>query len=217
MVWCLWLDRRGRGEKHCDLCGSLGLTDGIFQSSQLTTMWLTVLSTTHGLRKRRGWWDFVGPILRSKALLRCVCSMAENPYWKWILAPPGTLNLNRTTVFGMSMTLSEKHWEWMANELPSCPRLPHTAIPRALIPFSCKGSWQIIKHKDGDYLKTVTLTLPPQFQKALNYLQIQCPVCGWSQSHQSSDRTLQSKVRWWFLKAELYSHTELVFYPITEK
>lgn len=41
MVWCLWLDRRGRGEKHCDLCGSLSLTDGIFQSSQPTTMWLT--------------------------------------------------------------------------------------------------------------------------------------------------------------------------------
>ena len=103
-------------------------------------------------KEKRGWW-FCYPILRSRALLRCVCSMAENPYLKCILAPPGTLNLNRTTVFGMSMPLFEKNWEWMRMSSPSCPHLPHTAIPRALIPFSRKGSWQIIKHKDGDTLR----------------------------------------------------------------
>ena len=63
-------------------------------------------------RGKRGWW-LCYRILRSRALLRCVCSMAENPYWKCISAPPGTLNLKKIIVFGMSMTLFEKHWVWM--------------------------------------------------------------------------------------------------------
>ena len=56
-------------------------------------------------KEKRGWW-FCYPVLRS--------------------APPGTLNLNRTTVFGTPVTLFEKHWAWMRMSFP----LPPWPTPR---------------------------------------------------------------------------------------
>ena len=130
----------------CDLIGgaegrntviSVGLWARLMESSRAVS-WLPCGSLapehhTWAQKEKRGWW-FCYPVLRSRALLRCVCSMAENPYWKCISAPPGTLNLKKIIVFGMSMTLFEKHWVWMWMTYPPT-RLHRSAIPRALIPF----------------------------------------------------------------------------------
>lgn len=165
MVWRLWLDRGSEGRK-CDLCGSLSLTDGVVQSNQLITLWLTCSQVPlTGSEREEG---LITVLSNSE-----VQSSAEmylfhgwKPFLKMSFSFSWDSALRRTAIFGVSVTLFVRYLTWMPTSTNALP--PPRPIPRALIPFACKISGQFIKHKDEDTLKHIYfLTLPPsQFQNS---------------------------------------------------
>lgn len=227
MVWCLWLEARegAEGEKHFALVG-LWAWQMDSLPEQSADSHVAHVFPEHHPRAQRGEEGLMALLSDSEAQSSAeVCLFHDwKPLLKCISAPPGTLNLKKITVFGMSVTLFEK----LTSTRCECEQPTHPApcpLTSTALPFQehwfhfCKGIWQFIKHKDGDTLRQLLSHPASSVSKSSKTtLQIQCLVCGWSQSHQSLTGPFRAKSDDGFGKAELDSHTELVcFTPITGK